>query len=81
MREVRARLEAAVRDASSGMITTEFVSQYIDKIFVTAEDESQARLEIKIFTGKSTEKWLLKLKGRMGHTSKKMVQAYEQGLK
>ena len=81
MREVRARLEAAVRDASSGMITTEFVSQYIDKIFVTAEDESQARLEIKIFTGKSTEKWLLKLKGRMGHTSKKMIQAYEQGLK
>lgn len=81
MREVRARLEAAVRDASSGMITTEFVSQYIDKIFVTVEDESQARLEIKIFTGKSTEKWLLKLKGRMGHTSKKMVQAYEQGLK
>lgn len=81
MHEVKTRLEAAVKDASSGVITNEFVAQYIDKIFVTAEDASQARLEIKIFTGKSTEKWLLKLKGRMSHTMKKMIQAYEQGLK
>ena len=80
MNEVRSRLEAAVRDASSGMITNEFVAQYIDKIFVTSTGDDTAKLEIKIFTGKSTEKWLLKLKGRMGHTSKKMVQAYEQGL-
>lgn len=85
MHEVRTRLEAAVRDASTGMITHEFVAQYIDRIFVTIEEDGTARLEIKIFTGKSTEKWLGKLrtrtKGRTGHTSKKMVQAYEQGLK
>ena len=85
MHEVRTRLEAAVRDASTGMITYEFVAQYIDRIFVTIEEDGTARLEIKIFTGKSTEKWLGKLrartKGRTGHTSKKMVQAYEQGLK
>lgn len=85
MHEVRTRLEAAVRDASTGMITHEFVAQYIDRIFVTIEEDGTARLEIKIFTGKSTEKWLGKLrtrtKGRTGHTSKKMIQAYEQGLK
>ena len=85
MHEVRTRLEAAVKDASTGMITHEFVAQYIDRIFVTIEEDGTARLEIKIFTGKSTEKWLGKLrtrtKGRTGHTSKKMVQAYEQGLK
>jgi hypothetical protein len=81
MREVRSRLEAAIRDASTGMITNEFVAQYIDKIFVTMEEDDLARLEIKIFTGKSTEKWLQKLRGRTGHTLKKMVQAYEQGLK
>ena len=85
MHEVRTRLEAAVRDASTGMITHEFVAQYIDRIFVTIEEDGTARLEIKIFTGKSTEKWLGKLrtrtKGRTGHTFKKMVQAYEQGLK
>jgi hypothetical protein len=62
------------------MITNEFVAQYIDKIFITIEEDNLARLEIKIFTGKSTEKWLQKLRGRTGHTLKKMIEAYEQGL-
>ena len=81
MREVRSRLEAAIRDASTGMITNEFVAQYIDKIFVTMEEDDLARLEIKIFTGKSTEKWLQKLRGRTGHTLKKMIEKYENDLK
>ena len=81
MREVRTRLEAAIRDASTGMITNEFVAQYIDKIFVTLEEDDLARLEIKIFTGKSTEKWLQKLRGRTGHTSKKMIESYENSMK
>ena len=81
MNEVKARLEAAIKDASTGMITNEFVAQYIDKIFVTMEEDDLARLEIKIFTGKSTEKWLQKLKGRTGHTSKKMIESYENNMK
>ncbi|MBQ8254379.1 MAG: recombinase family protein [Clostridia bacterium] len=81
MREVRSRLEAAIRDASTGMITNEFVAQYIDKIFVTMEEDDLARLEIKIFTGKSTEKWLQTLRGRTGHTLKKMIEKYENDLK
>ena len=81
MREVRIRLEAAIRDASTGMITNEFVAQYIDKIFVTMEEDDLARLEIKIFTGKSTEKWLQKLRGRTGHTSKKMIEDAEKNMK
>ena len=84
MAEVKAKLEAAVKDASTGMITNEFVAQYIDKIFVTSEGNDTAKLEIKIFTGKNTEKWLQKLnarsKSRTGHTSKKMIEAYEQGM-
>jgi len=84
MAEVKARLDAAVRDASSGLITTEFVAQYVDKILVTSEGDDRAKLQIKIFTGKSTEKWLEKLaarhKGRMGHTMKKMIESYEQGM-
>ena len=84
MAEVKARLEAAVKDASTGMITNEFVAQYIDKIFVTSEGNDTAKLEIKIFTGKNTEKWLQKLNARSisrtGHTSKKMIEAYEQGM-
>lgn len=83
--EVKTRLEAAVKDASQGMITTEFVAQYIDKIFVTLAENDTAKLEIKIFTGKNTEKWLKKLhsrsKGRMGNTSKKMIESYEKNMK
>jgi len=83
--EVKAKLDAAVKDASSGMITPEFVAQYIDKIFVTLTDHDTANLEIKIFTGKSTEKWLEKLnarsRGRTGHTLKKMIESYENSIK
>ena len=82
--EVRARLNMAIKDASSGVITNEFVAQYIDKIFVTLTDNDTANLKIKIFTGKNTEKWLKKLniraKGRMGVTSKKMIESYENSL-
>ncbi len=74
--DVKSRLDAAIKDASTGMITTEFVAQYIDKIFVTLTDDDTAKLEIKIFTGKNTEKWLEKLntrhKSRMGHTLNNM---------
>ena len=82
--EVKARLDAAIRDASTGMITNEFVAQYIDKIIVTSYGNDTAKIEIKIFTGKNTEKWLKKLserhRGRTGVMSKKMIQSYETGM-
>ncbi len=82
--EVKARLDAAVRDASTGMITNEFVAQYIDKIIVTSDGNDTAKLEIKIFTGKNTEKWLKKLgerhRGRAGVMSKKMIESYENSI-
>ena len=71
--EIKTNLEAAVKDAKKGMITNEFVAQYIDKIFATPEDNNTVRLEIKIFMGRSTEKWMRKLKGRTGHTSLQMM--------
>ena len=96
---IRSTLRAAARDAADGIITKEFVDQYIDKIFVTPEEENTMRMEIKIFTGESTERFLQKLKrgqgvkilenqggsegdleGRTGHTFKKMIQSYENGL-
>ena len=82
--EVRTRIDAAIREASTGMITAEFVAQYIDKIFVTITDNDKAKLDIKIFTGKNTEKWFSRLnarsKGRTGHTLKKMIESYENSL-
>ena len=83
--DVKSRLDAAVRDASTGIISNEFVAQYIDKIIVTLIEDDTAKLDIKIFTGKNTEKWLKKLskryQSRMGVTSKKMVESYENSLK
>lgn len=91
MEHIRSVLEKAREDASSGMVTKEFVSQYIDKIYVTPEGEGVARLDIKIFTGETTQKYLEKLRkrsdsgllseGSTGHTFKKMIEAYENNLK
>lgn len=66
---------------------SEFVSQYIDKILVTPQDDETLKLEIKIFTGETMERYLNNLRqkacvafaedetlmGRTGHTSKKMI--------
>ena len=80
MDAVRTTLEAARRDAAQGMITADFVSKYIDKILVTPEEDGSMRLDIKIFTGESTQKYLAKLTSRTRHTFKKMIEAYEQGM-
>lgn len=84
MKAVKDALNVAVRDASTGMITPEFVAKYIDKILVTNEGSGVARLDIKIFTGKTTEAWLTKLgriyEVRTGHILKKMVESYENNL-
>lgn len=125
METVRAVMRSAQRDVSRGFISKDFIEKYIDKIFVTPMEDGCLKLEIKIFTGTNTEKYLTKLRkradnmtrttneeieesakndqnpmkmddddkkspaiatgsgedGRSGHTFKKMVEAYEKGLK
>ena len=71
---------AVIRNKIKRQVRT-FVDKYIDKIFVTPEKDGTARLQIKIFTGEVTEKYLNKLKVRSGHTFKKMIQKYEEGMK
>ena len=80
MDAIRTTLEAARRDAAQGIITADFVSKYIDKILVTPEDDGTLRLDIKIFTGETTQKYLAKLALRTGHTFKKMIEAYENSM-
>lgn len=91
---IRSVLRDAAHDAANGIITKEFVSQYIDKIFVTPQDDGTLKLEIKIFTGETMERYLNNLRqkacaafaedeslaGRTGHTSKKMIESYEKSL-
>ncbi|MBQ4623050.1 MAG: recombinase family protein [Clostridia bacterium] len=63
--EIRRVLSNAQRDVARGVITKEFVDKYIDKIFVTPSGENTLQLQIKIFTGETTEKYLRKLERRM----------------
>ena len=78
---IRRVLHDAKRDAAQGIINKDFIDKYIDKIFVTPEADGTMRLQIKIFTGETTDKYLSKLRGRTGHTMKKMIEAYENGMK
>ena len=104
---IRRVLQDAKRDAANGIINKEFADKYIDKIFATPEDDSVMKLQIKIMTGKTTEKFFQNLRrragnittelsntaenpvkstvpgseGSTGHTFKKMIEAYENGLK
>ena len=77
---LKSTMQAMEQAAASGAITKEFVSEFIDKIYITPESDNTLRLDIKIFTGESTQKYFEKLVGSAGHTFKKMIEAYEQGM-
>lgn len=83
MERIRKVLRDAERDCQNGEITKEFIDTFIDKIFATPEGDGTMRLDIKIFTGESCEKYLQKLKRRAnfedctGHTFKTIIEDYE----
>jgi hypothetical protein len=78
---IRATLKKAEKEVASGTITKEFVDSFIDKIIVTPEKNNTIKLDIRIFTGKTTTAYIEKLKSRMGQTSKKMIESYENNIK
>ena len=97
MESIRAVMRSAQQDANQQIVSKEFIDKYIDRIFATPQEDGSLRLEIKIFTGEATEKYLNRLKQRAaeqentpeyaavgalrtGHTFKKMIEAYEQGM-
>ena len=86
MAKIHAALKAAEQDVANGKVTKEFIDTYIDKIFVTPLEDGKMELDIRIFTGESTKKYLARLKSRAstevrtGQMSKKMIEAYEQGM-
>ena len=65
---IKKTLAAAQRDAAQGIISKEFVTQYIDKILATPEADGSMRLNIRIFTGETTQKSLQEIRRRTGHT-------------
>ena len=80
MDAIRHVLREAQRNAADGVISKAFVDQYIDKIFATPEDDGSMCLQIKLFTGETTDKYLQNLRSRTGHTFKKMIESYEKSL-
>lgn len=48
-------MKAAEEGAADGIINKEFIDKYIDKIYVTPENDDTLKLEVKIFTGETTE--------------------------
>ena len=80
MDTIRRVLREASGDAAKGIINKEFVEEFIDKIYATMEPDGSMHLQIKVFTGDVTDKYLQNLRDRTGHTFKKMIEAYEQSL-
>lgn len=79
IKSMRDALKAAQKDIASGTITKDFVNKYIDRIFVTPLEDGCMQLDIRLFTGKTTSKKLGIAESCMGHTSKKMIDAYKTG--
>ena len=80
MDTIRRVLREATADAANGLVNKEFVDEFIDKTYVTMDENGVMQLKIKLFTGEITDKYLSSLRSRTGHISKKMIEAYEQGL-
>ena len=76
--EIRRVLTNAQRDAAQGIITKEFIDKYISKIFVTPKDDTTMLLQVKIFTGETTEKYLWKLESRTGHITRDLAEQSEK---
>lgn len=87
MDEIRAAMRAAERNIADGVVTKEFIDAFVDKILVTPIEKNKMRLDVRIFTGENSEKYLNRLKDRAnslvptGQMPKKMIEAYENGIK
>lgn len=77
---VRSILTLAQKSLDADEISRPFVDRFIKEIVVSAE-EGCVRLEIRLNAGDTIVKTLEKAGGRSGLTSKKMIEAYENGMK
>ena len=76
---MRRILHEARQDAVHGLINKAFVEKFISSILVTIEND-KIDLQIKLFTGETTMRYLEKLERRSGHMFKKMIEAYEKNM-
>lgn len=74
-------LSFSIGQIDDSIITRDFVDNFIKRIDVTPLENGKIKLDIKILTDQIVQRELEKIKGRTGHMSKKMIEAYENGLK
>ncbi len=74
-------LSFKLEDLEDGMITRDFVDNFIKRIDVTPLDNGHLSLQIHLLTDEIVQRELEKIKGRTGQLSKKMIESYENGLK
>ena len=79
--QLKQALAAGLGSLDDGVITRDFVDNYIRRIDAIPLAEGTVKLEIQLMTGQTVEKEFGKIRGRTGQTSKKMIEAYENGLK
>ena len=77
---IKAILKAAEKHIDEEEIDKAFVDRYIKEIIVYPEN-GVTRFEIRLNAGTTVEKLLENTRGRTGHMSKKMIKAYEEGMK
>ena len=78
IRQIKHLLQQAVADIGSNAdIDPAFINKYIKNIIITPISSTEMQLDIQIFTGDYLEKYLI----RSGNMRKKMIEAYENGMK
>lgn len=70
-----------IEQLDDSMITRDFVDNFIKRIDITPLGDGKIGLDITILTDEIVQREFEKIKGRTGHMSKKMIEAYENGLK
>ena len=82
MEEIKRVLVAAENESTDRIVDFSFINRFVDKIVAEPINPYTIRLEVKLLTGKTCEKFLENLvKSRLGFTSKKMIESYENSLK
>lgn len=78
---LRAALSARMEQPSLETIDRDFVDRFIERIEVNPLGDNRLEVSIQLLTGENLHHELSQFKGRTGQTFKKMIEAYENGLK
>ncbi len=73
-------LEYGLQSLKDGIITRDFVDNYIKKISVKPLENGKIELNIQILTDDIFQREFHKVRGRTGQESKKMIEAYENSM-